>query len=364
ARRRSAGLLPVLDRWVLGQFARAYLAFASAILIVTTVVDFATHVEDFKREGSSFLASVLARYAALLPELFFVIGPLLGVLAAAWVIGSMRANQELLALGSIGVSPGRIALPFLVGGAALALVVWVDREHVLPRTGEGQERLVQRRKEMRFPRPVPDTSDGVLVTGVLQTRTDTLEKVRYVWLDEHGAERRVLLAPALRPEPGRPGTWRLEKGGLELVRAADADGLGAESTLLPPGATLTTTIRQEDVEAAIDDLPAYRSSTELRRQLRRTPGFKHLAVQLHEVVARPLAAIGLLLVTVPLLLGGAGGGPSRALLCAAVVGGSFVLQSACHQLGVRGALPALAAAYAPVAVLGLVGALVLWRERG
>lgn len=353
------GVVPVLDRWAFGQFVRAYLAFASAILIVTTIVDFATNIEDFTKRGGLELDMVLARYAALLPELFFVVGPLLGVVAAAWVIGAMRRQNELLALQSVGVGPLRLTAPFLVGGALIALVVWFDREHVLPSLGEGKERHERRNKNARFPEPVPDGEEGVLVAGFYMLPIQTIGNLRYAWFDERLGERRLIVAPIARADAEQPGVWHLEEGGVDVARdpASGAD----RSLRLAPGATLTTPVRVADVEAAIPNMVAFRSSKELRRQLRRTPRLKHLQVQLHEIIAGPLSALVLLLVTVPIALGGHAAGAARTLACIGVTVGYFVLASICHQLGARGVLPGEVAAYAPVAVFGAVGAFVSWR---
>lgn len=353
------GLFSVLDRWAFGQFARAYLAFASAILIVTTIVDFATNIEDFTKNGAFATDMVLARYAALLPELFFVVGPLLGVVAAAWVVGSMRRQNELLALQSVGVGPLRLTAPFLVGGALIAVVVWFDREHVLPRLGEGKEKHERRNKGARFPEPVPDGEGGVLVAGFYMPPIETVGNLRYAWLDERSGERRLIVAPAARADAAHPGLWHLEEGGVELERdpTTGADRIAR----LAPGATLMSPIRAADVEAAISSLSAFRSSKELRRQLRRTPGFKHLQVQLHEIIAGPLSAVILLLVTVPIALGGHAGGAGRTLACIGVTVGYFVATSICHQLGVRGVLSGEVAAYAPAAMFGAVGVFVSWR---
>ena len=117
------------------------------------------------------------------------------------------------------------------------------------------------------------------------------------------------------------------------------------------------------MEAAIDS-PAFQSSTQIRRQMRRTPGFEHLAVRVNERFTYPLAGIALLLVAVPVTLRGQGGWDSflRFVVCLGLGFGYFLGSTICYELGAKGALPPLLAAFGPLVAFALLGLGLLARD--
>lgn len=363
---RSGGLLrrlpvPILDRWLAGRFVRAWLAFAATGALLFLIIDLFTNLENLSRRGGLW-GAVQDRYALMFPEVFFTVSPFLTLLAALWVVVQLRRGNELVSLLAAGVGPIRIAAPLLACGALIAPLVWLDREHLLPRLGH-LRREARLGDNMARPRPIPDEEGGVLAPRFYVPADGTLRDVRYVRLEPEAPfrERLTVLAASGRRVPEG---WRLDKG-FVVERTPGPDGRLVDRVApisSATGYTLVSRVTPQDVEASID-APAYLSAKQLRDQLRRTPGFKHLAVQLHERATAPLAGLVLLLLALPIALGGQGGWDAflRVLACVGLSGLFFLASSLCYELGAREALSPAVAAWAPTLLFGGAGVAGLLR---
>lgn len=336
------------------------------------MIDLFANLESLSQQG--LLAAVARRYALMLPEVYFTLGPFLPLFAALWVIASLQRQNELVPLVAAGESPHRLAWPLVLAGLLLAPLGWADRELLLPR-------LAPLRREVKSakgagwecPRPIPDSDTGedadagerpvgVLAPRYYSPATRRLHDVRFTLLDPRGGELRTALAAV--GDHVHEG-WLLRDGMVIDRRRDPGTGQVQDALrLIPPeGWLLSTTVREEDVEAAIDS-PAFQSKKQIERQLRRTPGFRHLAVRIHERLTYPLAGIALLLVAVPITLRGAGGLDSflRFLVCLLLGFGYFIGSALAYELGAKGALPPAVAAWGPLVACAAVGVALLLRD--
>lgn len=351
--------MTLLDRWLAARFLRAYLVFSASGALVFMVIDLFTQLDNLERRGSLVRAAA-RRYATMLPELFLTLSPFLAVIAALWVVAALRRNNELIPLLAAGVSPRRLSAPVLAMGALLAPLVWADRELLLPRLHDLRRTDGLLRQHAEVPRPVPDEEGGVLAPELYLTSSRELRGVRYTRLDDDHREAVSIFAARGHPAPGG---WWLEEG-FTIERRPG----GVEHDSIAPipsgGVLLESTIIVDDVEAAID-APSYLSAKQLRRQLRRTPGFSHIRVQLYERYSYPLAGFVLLLVALPIALGGDGVMDAfvRLLACGGLAVLFFVGSSLSYQLGAREVVQAELAAIGPVAAFGAVGLLLMARAR-
>lgn len=356
-RRLTPGLL---DRWLVLRFAKAYVTFAASAATVFLVIDLFTNLDGLHGAQEGFGAAVVARYGSMLPELFFTISPFLTLVSALWVIATLQRANELTPLLAAGFSPRRIAWPLLLVGASLAPVAWADREYVLPAVGDLRRRargFADERWER--PRPIPDGEGGVLAARFYETRTGALREVRFTRFDEAGGEGLTIIAERgvhVPYAPGQAGGWALSDG-VVIERVPGPDGKrDAIAPIGSEGLFLESRVVRADVEAAIES-PMYLSASELRAQLRRTPGFRHLEVQIYERVTYPLAGVVLLLLGVPIAIRSQGGVDTfvRFLVCLAASFGYFVCSTLSFELGARDVLPPVVAAFGPVLAFGAVG---------
>lgn len=345
--------MSLLDRWLALRFLRAYVTFTGSGALVFVVIDLFTQLESLERRGS-LLEAAARRYATMLPELFLTLSPFLVLIAALWVVATLRRHNELIPLLAAGVSPRRLAAPLLVVGALFAPVVWADRELLLPRLHHLRRSEGVLRQLAEVPRPVPDEEGGVLAPRLYVPTAGELQEVRYTRLDDRDQEAVSIFAARARHVPGG---WWLEEG-FTIERRPGGIALDAIAPIPSGGVLLRSTILVDDVEAAVE-APSYLSAKQLRRQLRRTPGFSHIRVQLYERYSYPLAGLVLLLVSMPIALGGDGLVDAfvRMLACGALSVLFFVVSNLAYQLGAREVVQAEVAAIGPVVLFGAAG---LW----
>lgn len=351
--------MTLLDRWLAMRFLRAYLTFLGSGALVFVTIDLFTQLESLERRGLA--AAAFQRYATVLPELFLTLSPFLAVLAALWVVAALRRQNELIPLLAAGVSPRRVAAPVLAMGIVLAPLVWADRELLLPELADLRRQQGVLRQRAEAPRPIPDDR-SVLAPRLYVPSSGELLDVRYTLLDEQ--DREVLTVLAAQGREVRKQGWLLEQG-VTIRRDRSGAVPRDDIAFIPSGGyLLESSVQREDVEAAVE-APSYLSRSQLKRQLQRTPSFKHLEVQLYERVTYPLASFVLLLLALPIALGGESAVDAflRMLVCGAVAFLYFVTSHICVQLGAREILPAAVGALGPLVVFGGAGAWLMLRAR-
>lgn len=353
-------MVRIIDRLVLRRFVGAYLAFATILITIYTLADLFTHVERFAPEpgGRSLGVAMLVHYSVQVPEVYYLFAPFVSLAAGMWVVASLRRSNELIPLMAAGVRPARIVAPIFVASAALASVMWLDREVVIPRLSSlrrEQSRFTE--KEWLLGWPVPDRVGGVLTPRLYWTRDRRLIEPRYSLLSPDGKETLSVIAGTADP---CPGGWLLKDG--FIVRSGEVDAIEK----IPPGGwLLETDITPSDVECAIDDLQSL-SSAQLRQQIARMPGLRrNLEVQLARRVSWPAATVVLLLLGLPFVLQEQRAGPAIGLLaCMALCALFFVTNAMFEDMGARpGHLDPAIAAWVADAVFGAIGAIALARKQ-
>jgi lipopolysaccharide export system permease protein len=344
----------LLDRLVLRRFVGAYAGLAIVVLVVFIFADIFTHLDRFTRGDASFVEAAAVYYAATLPETFYLFAPFLSLIAAMWVVASLRRAHELVPLLAAGVRPLRVILPLFAATTALALLMWLDRELLIPSLAD-LRRTVSRfyTKEYRFASPVPDRTGGVLSGRYYHAGHRRLIEARYTRLDDAGKE--VLTAAAWSADEV-PGGWLLRDG--VRVHAGTQDTVARIDS--KTGWFLETDVRAIDVECAIEDLQ-YLSSRELRGQIERMRGVRSLEVQLARRVAYPVSSLVLLLLGLPfVVLREEGAFAFGVLLCTAICALFFVATGFFESMGARpGGIPPALAAWMANGVFGVAG-VVAW----
>ena len=349
--------ISVLDRWLTGRFLRAYLVFTASAILLFLTIDLFTNIDSLIRRG--LVQASIDRYGTMLPELFFTLSPHLVLVSGLWVVVALLRSNELVPLLAAGYSYRRLAAPLLAARVALALVAWADRELLLPRLAHLRRGARLLKKPRRAIRPIPDGANGVLTARWYYPIDERLQEPRYVFLDPEGRELRTVVAAVGRFESERGG-WTFE-GGVVVEASTKGDLI----TSIPPGGLFVPSrILLRDVEASISS-PTYLSAAQLRDQLRRTPGFRHLEVQIYERYTQPLAGLALLLAALPIAFGAAHGSGTylRLLGCLGMSIAFFFAATISYELGTRGVLPPFLAAAAPLIVFGGLGVILSARAR-
>jgi lipopolysaccharide export LptBFGC system permease protein LptF len=351
----------VLDRLVLRRFVGAYGAFSTIVLVVFVFADLFTHLDRFLgAKGGGFLQSAFDYYRAILPETWYMFAPFVSLVAGMWVVASLHRSNELIPLMAAGVRPLRVVAGILGTTALLAVLMWADRELLIPRLAELRRQFSKNvGRGFVIPNPVPDPRNGVLSGRMYSYPDHHLIEARYTRLDDRGREELTLLAGSALPEEGG---WRL-RDGVRVKRAPD----GRDTIARIDSATgwlLETDIKWRDLECAIEDLQ-FVSADDLRSQIDRMPGMRSLEVQLAKRLAYPAASLVLLLLGLPFVLKPGKGGPTLGLLlCMGLCALFFVTTSLFEDMGSRpGGLDPVVAAWVSNIVFGIAGVIGFIRAR-
>lgn len=339
-------MIKVLDRWVLRRFAFAYLAFATSVILMFLVTDGFNHLDQFhsfaQKTGRPLGRIITSHYAAVLPDIYYLLAPFVTLVAAMWVVFELRRNNELVPLQAAGVPPWRVTAPLFVAAAILAGVMYADKEFVIPVFVEQHRENTTLRKAQILINPIPDKVDGVLSARFFVPKTGTLVEPRYTQLDARHGE--AVCAIASRAYYSEKWEGWIFQNGFRITRDGAADRYEKIDEF---GVLVGTDIRPQDVECAAIDMLGYLPSSKLREQYERIPAFRHIKVELGRRTAYPCASIVLLLIGLPFVLRGDKSAAAVGLLvCIGMCLLFFLLTALFEDMGARpGGIPPLLAAW-------------------
>ena len=329
-------MLGILDRQRFWAFGKAYVICFTALVGLYVVIDAFANVDEFSKISDSIgeLFGNMSYYYLIKMSLFY--DRLCGVItmmAAIFTVTWMQKNNELIAMLAAGISTRRVIRPVLASAIVVSSLAVVNQELIMPRIASDLQKT-----------PDDDGKRKVKVT----TREDSEGIVLYGQGQAHRGHRTVFLfsatiPPAVAEEiveiqstqarhiPAVPGVdlsggWllhgvkllshpRTETYEKVLVKLDDLKGLpnpiDLEGNVLPgplPGPIYF--LRSDltfDAVTRTHDWYQFAATPDLIRALRENfnkPEWNDIEVFLHARIMRPLAALALLGVSLPLVLGG------------------------------------------------------------
>jgi lipopolysaccharide export system permease protein len=317
------------------------------------VTDGFNHVDVFHAAATKThrpLGAIIAsHYAAVIPDVYYLLAPFVTLVAAMWVVFELRRNNELVPLQAAGVAPWRVTLPLFLAAFLLAFVMYADKELVIPSFYKQYRTMTNLKRTHVLINPIPDTQEGVLSARFFMPETLELEDARYTKLDSRGGEAVSAIASSAHYIEGG---WVFEDG-FRMERVAGEDRF---TPISHAGLLIPTDVRPLDVESAAVDTFGYLTSAQLREQILRIPAFRHISVELWRRTAYPCASIILLLIGLPFVLRGDKSAAAIGLMvCIALCALFFILTAFFEDLGARpsgGVPPWLAAWLANLTFLG------------
>ncbi len=342
--------MTILDRWILRRFLVTYLAFAFTVLLMFTVTDGFSHVDQFysiaKSSGRSIADVIASHYAAVVPDIYYLLAPFVTLVAAMWVVFEVRKNNELVPLQAAGIAPLRVMLPLFVAAFLLGGVMYADKELVIPAFAAQHKEDTNLKRSHVLINPIPDQKNGVLSARYYAPKQRVLVEARYTRLDPLGAEAVCAIASSAYYAEKEKG-WVFQDG-FRIEHPSSYMAIGHEGVL--EGVLIETDIRPADVECAAVDMLGYLTSKQLREQYLRIPAFRHIAVELWRRTAYPCASLVLLLIGIPFVLRGDPGDKSAAalglLVCIAFCALFFLATALFEDMGSRpGGIPPVLAAW-------------------
>lgn len=375
------GLGGLLDRYVLRRFAGAYGVCLFGFLMLFLVVDFFSKLDEFlssqksvERAGESLAAIAGEYYLTKLPVMLTTVGPYLTLFAAIATLISLSRHNEITPMVAAGRSHHRVLAPVYAFAVLVVFGLVAVEEHVLPaamRRHAAIEAIIEggERGEAVRTSHIRDPRTGVVVSArSWYPSRQALEDVHI--LDYHDPSARLpdgkLDAERIeyrRGPDGRVG-WFPREGTL-TPSVGRQGGVLPEVLRLAPDEPIafSTTPAEIDLltEASKPGLPR----PELTRLVALYPQRHDLRMQLHTRSTRPVSSLVLLLLGLPFVTRpghkSIAAGLAVALgTCGVYMAVDFLLQ----QLGNRGDVTALVAAWFAPALFGAIGLARLDRVSG
>ena len=351
----------ILDRYLVRTFSKVFLGSFVILTVSAVAIDFVSRIGYFLNpeqvegtfaEGYGGVKLVFLFYVAYIPFVLKEVIPFVTVASGLLTLTHMLQRNEVFPVVAAGVSVRRIFLPLFLAGAVVAAGHVAFQEFAVPALTKEQVALKRffsgdRSTGVDDLVHLRDGKGTVTVAASFSFADRSLGGVvvQRPWT-EAGFDRWT--APRLDPD-GR--AWRATEG-LEIQPA----GVASLPRRMPPGTPVDIGVTPDEVEAlASKKGTADLSYTQLARIARKFPERRNLKMALHKQLARPLSSVVLLLCGVPILIGA---GRSHFLGVAIAFGLSaayYFLDIFFTSLGDRGDLPALFAAWFPLAALLSLG---------
>ncbi len=348
----------ILERYVAGRFLKAFAGALAALVGLYVVVDGIERLDEFLEAG---LGMSLRVCAYQMPLIVGQLVPIVTLVAAVFTVLSLQRRNELWAMVSAGVSVYRSLLPVMAAAVMLMVGLWANQEWLVPKVAP---RLMHARKAVfggekfsYYDVLVPDRWGKLF----WMRRYDFVEKVMYdvAVMDFYpsGEPRAYYRAERAESVDGEPRGWTLhDYTALFFLRGGERDtskGVGGKEdgemvlveTDLAPGA-----IGAKQLEAG------FMGISQAYRLVKERPDLGGVKVALHAKVAFPISTVVLLLVGLPSAL--RWGGKSYLLGAGVGLMVAFLFLSfyvASIEVGNRGELPAVIAAWFPISSFGAVG---------
>ncbi len=319
--------MTLLSRYTVKLFIKIYLIMLTAMFCMYFIIDMVTNLDRLSNatpDSVSLLDTLIHYYGVRSFSLFNTINSAVILLAAMGTIAGMQNKHELIALHSMGASPGQIAKPIIVMAVILASLGAANREFMLPRYQETLSRTAQNwNGEEKIPiRAKFDHRTDILIGGQHAVMSDrTIINPRLHLHQPIGmfpriieAEKAIYVASS-NENPDQPAGYKLVNVAvpteLEKYQSAKIDDqvviyTSQDNSSLNQNDLFLTSNLPLELLVAESNHYKYSSTKDLVALLKNESldYGAHLRVQLHARIVQPILDLTLLLLGLPFILSG------------------------------------------------------------
>jgi LPS export ABC transporter permease LptG len=345
-----------LDRYVAGMFLSSWLVSILLFMGLTGVVDFFSNVDELleSAEGTALGPALVGRfYLYKAPTIFVQVAPFVMLMAALFTVIRLQRHNELMAMQLTGRRSARVLAPVFVMTVLCVGLIVVVQERVIPRVAQERDQLenmlIRGDQEWVIGTiRVKDARDYILNVTDYRVGEEMIGKLNVSGTDSLGRNIHVYGEQAVYDAESRG--WRL-KNGLSEIRTLGSD----EPAIEEAAAFFPTDVGPRELMA--DRLePFDLSYAQVLDLSERYPQASAYRLLRHYHITYPLSVLLLVLLGLPFVLRRqasrtlVGVGISL-LLCMAYL----ILDVIVRDLGSRGFLSPVIAAWVPVIVAGSLG---------
>ena len=126
------GLIPRLDRYIMGKFIGTYFFSIVLILSISIVIDFNENLSKFARFHAPWKAIVFDYYLNFIPYFANLFSPLFIFIAVIFFTSKMAGNSEVISILAAGVSFKRMMRPYMFSCILLSALSYTLSAYVIP----------------------------------------------------------------------------------------------------------------------------------------------------------------------------------------------------------------------------------------
>ena len=345
------GFPNLLDRYVLGSFARSFLLVSLTALAIYIVADFSQNVDEvMKNEIASNVVVRYYRYLSL--RILYDLAPILVLVTTLVTFGLLARSNEITAAKALGVSLFRLGVPALVGATMVSCLCAFLQAQVLPAANEKVARLRAEIRGESLPKVVRRADrqwlfgQGKYIYNYRRydEAKQEIQRLQVFEFDETPRLVRRLFAESAVWTDGR---WVFHDG---WTRTFDGGQVPTYRRLLEPVVVNfpeTPDYFQQEIRRP--DQMSYRELVSYTQELRASgQPSQEMEVSLHDKVAFPAVAIVMALVALPFAFRLGKQGALYGLGVAVALGMVYLaVFSLFRTLGQAGALPPAVAVWSP-----------------
>jgi lipopolysaccharide export system permease protein len=381
----------ILDRQRYWGFFKAYFTCYVSLVGLFIVIDAFSNMDEFQKraEGVVETASIMGRYYLIHQAAYFdLLGSVISMMAAIFTVTWMQRNNEHLAMLAAGISTHRAIRPVLISAVLVSALSVINQEWIIPANSEELQKSHDDDGTRAVQVPIRYDARVLIIHGSEADRATKTIINRFnatilyqVFGQLHEIEgKQATYIPPDHPTAPIKGGW--------LVRGATVSP-AIDPELLEPGASIVTKVNDTagfppPYETAVvpGDVYFLKSSLSFKAMTRKANWYQDasmaelldglsdpasdgteradITMYIHVRLLRPILAMTLMFMTLPLVLGGYGRNMfinlGFALGNSAMFYGVVML---CTYLGSNAVLAPSLAAWLPLFVFALL-ATIRW----
>jgi lipopolysaccharide export system permease protein len=381
----------ILDRQRYWAFVKAYFTCYLSLVGLYIVIDAFSNLDEFMKRAAGIveLTSVMGRYYLVHQALYFdQLGSVISMMAAIFAVTWMQRNNEHLAMLAAGISTHRAIRPVLFASVVVSMLSVANQEMIIPRYAEEIQKSHDDDGDRKVQVPSRYDSYGIMIQGseadrgtrsIINRFNATIPITVFGRIQEVEA-RQATFVPRDHPSAPLRGGW--------LIRGATLNP-PLDPELLQPGASILTKVADltgfpdpfGDPAVLVGDAYFLKSTLTFKAMTRKPNWYQYasmselldgladpasegteradITMYIHVRLLRPILALTLLFMSLPLVLGGYDRNMfinlGFALGNSAMFYGALIL---CQYLGSNAVLIPSLAAWLPLFIFAL---LATWR---
>ncbi len=151
----------ILDRYLLRNFLKGFLACLSGFVFLYVIIDIFSNLQDIIKNHPPII-KVIEFYIYSIPTILIQISPVAALLATLITLGSLNQNNEIVAMRATGLSIYKIIRPIIFSGFILSLAIFLLSETVVPHSQNMshiiKEHYIENKIETGFEHPIENVA--------------------------------------------------------------------------------------------------------------------------------------------------------------------------------------------------------------